>query len=153
MKIRKAESKDFEKILMLNKKLFEFEKQFSDAYNLEWTCSERGRKYFEERLKHAMAECWVAEDDNRVVGYLVSFINTYSYRSTNPICEIENMFIEQDFRRKGVGRALIEELKITLKSRGVKKIRVESVFKNEGAVYFYKAMGFEDFNLILEIGL
>lgn len=151
MKIRKARSGDLAEILRLNFKLFEFERQFGDTYNLEWTYSEKGRKYFEDRLKQKDAVCLVAEEDGQVIGYLVAFTDTFSFRSRNPICEIENMFIEESYRNKGMGRALVTELKQILKKRGVKRIRVESGSDNEGAIAFYKAMGLKDFNIIEKI--
>ena len=46
--IKKADIRDLNKILELNKKLFEFEKQFGDTFNLDWTYSLKGKNYFKK---------------------------------------------------------------------------------------------------------
>ena len=148
--IRTTTINDLESILNLNRQLFEFEQQFTNTYNPDWTYSDKGRDYFKKRLGQDNAICLVAETNQEIIGYLVSFIDTYSYRSTNPICELENMYILPQYRRQGIGTKLVDELKKIAKKKGANRLRVETITQNQVAGSFYQAMGCQDFNLILE---
>lgn len=59
--IRKATIDDLEAILKLNKALFDYETAFNKEYNLGWTYSEKGKKYFSDRIKHDLSIVLVAE--------------------------------------------------------------------------------------------
>ncbi len=151
--VRKAERKDLESILSLNKALFDYESKFDHEYNLDWTYSEKGRSYFQKRLESDSSIILVAEADSTVVGYILLFIHVFAYRLHNPIAEIENMFVREDYRNQKLGTRLITEAKKIAAKRGVKRIRVAAMAKNADARRFYKSLGFDDFESILEIPL
>ncbi len=153
MTVRLATLDDFDEILRLSQLLFEYERQYGETYNLEWTYSKRGKAYFKKRLTHKRGLALVCEVNQRVVGYLAGWIDTYSYRSINPIIEIENMFVEKKHRRKGVGSRLVHELQVQAKKKGVKRLKVEALYPNESASSFYRSLGFEGFNLVFEADL
>lgn len=148
--VRKAEIKDFDEILKLNRSLFEFEDQFDHKYNLEWPYEEAGRKYFKKRFENKNSLIFVGEDQSQVVGYILAFIDTFSYRRINPICEIENMFVMEEYREKGIGKILINLVKTEAKKRNVKLLRVGAIAQNEKAISFYCSQGFSEANLYLE---
>lgn len=148
--IRKAGGKDFELILQLNKALFTFEEQFQHEYNPHWTYSDTGRSYFKERFESDQSLIFIAEVEEKAIGYILGFIDTYPYRSKNPICEIENMYVEETFRRQGIGKRLIAMLRREAKKRKVKLLRIGTIAQNESAIYFYRSEGFHDVNLYLE---
>jgi ribosomal protein S18 acetylase RimI-like enzyme len=150
MKVRRAEAKDIQEILKLNKKLFDFEQAFGKQYNMDWTYSQVGKTYFDKRISDKNGICLVAEEEKKIIGYLMSYVGKYPYRTDIWMAEIENMFVEESYRRKGVGRALVKALLKTLKERKVRRMKVEARCPNEQALQFYKAVGFSDFNLILE---
>ena len=150
MIIRKARLDDLDDILSLNKNLFKFERRFGKTYNLKWTYSKTGRKYFIHRLKSKKAVVVVAEDYEEIVGYILIYIDTYSFRSINPIAEIENMYVKKDFRNKGIGTKLAKMAIQEAKKKGTKRFKVEALVQNENAIRFYRSVGFKDFNLILE---
>lgn len=153
MEIRKVAQADIDAIQKLNKELFNFEEQFGHEYNLNWTYGEAGKKYFEDRLHNENSIIFVAEEGKRVVGYIIAFVNNYTYRRVNPICEIENMLVEEEFRGHGVGKALIEAVKHEVKKKSVKRLRVGAIAQNEKAINFYRAQGFKDTNIYLEENL
>ncbi len=148
IKISRAKIEDLEKILELNKKLFEFERQFGQTYNLDWTHSPGGRSYFINRIKDGVV--LVAEINQEMIGYLCAFINTFSFRSVNPIAELENMYIEDKYQNVGVSTELIQKLIAKLRENGVKRIKVGALVKNNKAINFYKKLGFEDHEIFLE---
>lgn len=151
--IRKARPGDLTAISALNKMLFEYETIFNDEYNLQWTYSDSGQKYFKKRLESNSSIIFVAEVKATIVGYILAYINSYPFRSVNPIAEIENMFISEDYRKHGIGRKLMQEVKKVAKEKGVKRIKVVAVTQNTHAINFYKMCGFEEFDVVLEANL
>ncbi len=55
---------------------------------------------------------------------------------------IEELFVEEEFRSKGIGKAFFEFLKNDLKGK-IKRIRLEVGDDNDGAKRLYKNIGFE----------
>jgi ribosomal protein S18 acetylase RimI-like enzyme len=113
--VRKAKLADFDDILKLNQALFDYEEQFNHEYNLNWPYEKAGRSYFKKRFKNKKSLIFVAEDKSKVIGYILAFIDIYSYRRINPICEIENMFIEKEYRRKKLVKNSWKRLGVLLK--------------------------------------
>lgn len=122
IKIRQATRNDFASILTLNKRLFEYERQWGDTYNIDWTYSPKGRAYFAGRIENGIVL----------------------------VAEIENMYIESKYRQTGVGSKLITKLKEELRKLKVKRIKVDIIFKNISATEFFKKNGFIEHELILE---
>ncbi len=55
---------------------------------------------------------------------------------------IEELFVEEEFRSKGIGKKFFEYLSDELKGK-IKRIRLEVGNENEGAKKLYKNIGFE----------
>jgi ribosomal-protein-alanine N-acetyltransferase len=56
--------------------------------------------------------------------------------------EITNVAVAQDFRRKGIGKALVSELIVRTAGRGVSRIILEVRASNHPAISLYEQMGF-----------
>jgi ribosomal-protein-alanine N-acetyltransferase len=56
--------------------------------------------------------------------------------------EITNVAVAADFRRRGIGRALISELVARAGKRGVSRIVLEVRVSNHPAIALYEQMGF-----------
>lgn len=151
MNVRQASIHDLERIQHLNKSLFEYETRFNTEYNLKWAHSEEGEQYFRKMIETGIT--LVAEVNSSVVGYIVVAVFHQSFRRENPIAELENMFIDTEYRRKGIGKKLVEEARKIAMERGAKRLKVEASMKNEQAINFYKECGFEDFDIILQMKL
>jgi ribosomal protein S18 acetylase RimI-like enzyme len=95
----------------------------------------------------------VTELEDKIVGYLVVSIYHHSFRKENPIAELDNMYIEEKFRGKGIGTQLVAEAKRKAKEKGARTLKVEAAAQNEKALSFYRACGFEDFDIILQMSL
>ena len=156
--IRHAKIEDLPEIQKLNQELFDFEAQYISSYNREWSYSKQGEKYFKQRLgietpvnSKLLPFFFVATIDNQIIGYLIGSMGFYPFRTINPIAEVENMYVKQDQRRKGVGSALVEAFKKATKTRGVKLFRVESLENNAVAMDFYRKMGFIERSIFLEV--
>jgi ribosomal protein S18 acetylase RimI-like enzyme len=60
------------------------------------------------------------------------------------IAFVDDLFIQKAFRRAGLGRAALEEVRGFCASRGVRAIQVETGHDNSPALALYRRVGFVD---------
>ena len=82
----------------------------------------------------------VAEVDGRVRGYAL-FLYTYSTFRARPSLYLEDVFVEDDVRGRGIGTALMHELARLAVARGCARFEWSVLDWNERAQRFYRAMG------------
>lgn len=78
----------------------------------------------------------VAKDENTVVGYVGS-------QSVLGEADMMNLAVHPNYRRMGVGRALVEHIIEQLRNREVHSLTLEVRASNEAAQNLYKSMGFQ----------
>lgn len=59
----------------------------------------------------------------------------------------------EEYRRQGIGKRLVQELKNYCMSKGIEEIKVTASAKNVNAREFYKSNGFEDFEVTYKMKL
>ncbi|HMD67887.1 MAG TPA: GNAT family N-acetyltransferase [Chitinivibrionales bacterium] len=84
-------------------------------------------------LRIALAETAVKR---QCVGYCVAVVNNRGH------AEIESMYIEEAYRRRGVGSALVKRMLIWFGRKKVKSASVNVAVGNESAFKFYEQWGF-----------
>lgn len=75
-------------------------------------------------------------DNGRVVGYCISSVKR------DGLGEIDSIFVESDYRRNGIGDALINSVLNWLTGQKVKKVIVQVLVGNEEVYPFYNRHGF-----------
>jgi ribosomal protein S18 acetylase RimI-like enzyme len=152
IKIKTATLKDLSKVQELNLKLFEKERKDHDhSLKLNWTFGKLGTKYFTNRISKYDGCVLIAIVDSQVVGYLCGGIaKAHAYREVPTYAEMENTFVLEKYRSRGIGKRLADEFFKWCKNKGVGKVRVEAYAKNERAVGFYRKNQFKEFTLSLE---
>jgi GNAT superfamily N-acetyltransferase len=151
--VRIGTLKDLEKVQQLNQQLFSYETEnkLHDAYNPDWPFSKDGEIYFKKRLAVENGGIvFIAEDEGEIVGYLAAKYADYSFRSENPIAEIENIFVEDAYRRKNVGTLLFEQFKNWCVENSIKRAKVTAAYPNRSAREFYESLGFSSSAVTLE---
>ena len=112
---------------------------FATLYKLDQACFPPGISYSKTTLRYfltlASADCVVAEEARRIVGFIVSEENP-------PLAHIISLDVDAKHRRLGVGTMLLEKLESNLAARGVRSILLETAIDNEAAVAFWKAHGY-----------
>jgi GNAT superfamily N-acetyltransferase len=88
------------------------------------------------------AEALLAERDGRAIGYAL-FFTTYSTFLTRPGLYLEDLFVLESERKRGVGRALLTEVKRIAEARGAGRLEWSVLDWNAGAIAFYRAFGAE----------
>ncbi len=81
--------------------------------------------------------CLIAELDGAPVGTLML------KPVAEDICEMNRMFVQEDARGFGIGRALVLELMTVARRLGYTRMRLSSLTTNREALPLYAAMGFE----------
>jgi len=150
MKIRKAELTDLSRIQFLSDELFKYEKNLTSNFNQAWSYSQFGEEFFHKSLTDQNYISLVLEERRKVAGYMITQIYENQARDPIKMALICNLFILNEFRKKGNGEELVNETLKILKLRNINRIRVETVINNVNAINFYKKMGLQEFEMILE---
>ncbi len=151
--IRKATLEDLGEIQNLNHELcIKENKEFDPTINTEYSLSESGKKYFKWRIEGQDSITLIAEDSvGNKIGYLVgAIIETYDYSTVKIMSEVENMYIKDTSRDKGIGSELIKYFEDWCQKRGVQRIRYVASIENIDAIRFYKKHGAFEVSVTLE---
>lgn len=105
--------------------------------NLEKECfsSPWSRNALKEELQNELARFFVAEKDGVAVGYV----------GMNLVCGegyINNIAVDQKFRRNGIGKKLMQTLIKTAENENAEFVSLEVRQSNEPAIFLYKSLGF-----------
>lgn len=147
--IRKAGLEDLTSIQKLNDNLFDLEfNNFDDTLKREWALEKEGQEYFEDMIKNEIV--FVAQIEDKIVGYLAGSICEQISYITETFAELDNMCIDDEYRRFGIGTLLMDEFKKYCKEKNMQNIKVTASAKNSRAIQFYMKNGFEDYNVTLK---
>jgi diamine N-acetyltransferase len=94
----------------------------------------------------------VAEVDHGVVGFVAVFARVAPEEpdeDQTPYAYISDLVVLPRYRRRGIGRALLEQAEALVGSSGARILRVGVLAKNEPAAKLYRAAGFSDYQLQL----
>ena len=93
---------------------------------------------FHALLEPPGAELWVLDDgDGEVIGYFVLWCILDQG-------ELANIAVDRDYRGRGYGRLLLEQVLDVARSRKVEDLYLEVRISNEQAADLYRRFGFED---------
>ncbi len=159
--IRKPELEELEQVLNLNYKLFMYESQFVEDYFVKWPFSPFGRNYFRKRMMQSEGimlgafECGADDEGGEVeagkmLGYITGVIFKNTSRKKPLSAEIENMFVLEEWRGKGVGRRLVSRFEDETRARGVARLKVSALIMNSEGCDFYEDNGFREREIIFE---
>jgi GNAT superfamily N-acetyltransferase len=87
-------------------------------------------------------DCFVAVSDDKAVGW-IGVAQTILIESL-PYCEINGLVIDESYRGKGIGKALIEKAKQWAKEKDNSKIKLRCNIIRTETHLFYQHLGFKD---------
>jgi GNAT superfamily N-acetyltransferase len=82
----------------------------------------------------------VAEDDGRIVGFALWFLNFSTWLCTHGIY-LEDLYVTPEMRGRGIGTALLAELARLCVQRGFGRLEWWVLDWNEPAIGFYRSLG------------
>lgn len=124
---------------MINLTITQMEREHLEAVaELEKTCFSTPWTYenLAESLENDTAYFFVALDDEKVIGYIG--VNVIS-----DSCFVDNIAVYPEYRRQGVGTALLKIAALTADVMGTDFISLEVRESNYAAIELYRSMGFE----------
>lgn len=105
-----------------------------------WRSVADERRYLKAVQHHADAGVYVVEDDGRIVGRLS--LSRDPHPSSQHVADL-GLMVAADYRRRGIGRALLDEAVRWAQSSGVRKLELHVFPWNEPALRLYESFGFE----------
>jgi GNAT superfamily N-acetyltransferase len=94
---------------------------------------------------------WLVSEYKAVVFEIQSEPVAYAlYRETGSEVYLRQLFVRRDRRRAGIGRQAVDILRQQLWPRR-KRLTVEVLAANHPGVAFWRAVGYQDYSLLLEI--
>jgi GNAT superfamily N-acetyltransferase len=134
LKIRPAQEQDVDAIFDLIRGLAAYEK-LSDRVTGN---SELLRSHLFGTRPYA--EAIIAELDNHPIGFALFFHN-YSTFLTQPGLYLEDVFVRPEYRRQGVGKALLTAVAKIAVDRGCGRLEWSVLEWNQNAIEFYQSLG------------
>lgn len=135
MNIRKIEENDIEYVsLLILRNLNEIMKKHHSDEVIEKFKSHNTIENLRQQM--SWKDILVVEEDNEIVatGAIANFGSKQNTRYS-----ISNFFVKPELHRKGIGKALFNELKKIVIEKGVKILHVPS---SRNAIEFYSCIGF-----------
>jgi GNAT superfamily N-acetyltransferase len=132
--IRKATIEDLKLIVELFDKYRVFYEKESDK--------EKAEEFLSDRLKHNESEIFVAEiDNNDLVGF-VQLYPLFSSTRMKRLWLLNDLFLDQDHRGKGISKQLIEAAKNLCKQTNACGLMLETAKSNIVGNELYPKVGF-----------
>ena len=63
---------------------------------------------------------------------------------TRPVGYIEGLYVQDDYRHRGIGRRLVTAAEAWAKARGCQEMGSDAFIDDEGSLAFHKAVGYRE---------
>jgi ribosomal protein S18 acetylase RimI-like enzyme len=109
-----------------------------------------GEKAWETFMRENMAKdkacVFVAERENRLVGYCLALVSNYPPVLSAPTYgELMDLMVHEEYRRRGVGERLFHAAMAWYSQQGIHRIEVRVAVTNEISTGFWRKMGFKPY--------
>lgn len=138
MKYKKLDSKDLNLFRSLNEV---FAAAFDDAET--HLTKKPSDQYLLDLLAKPHFIAIAALNEGKVVGGLVAYV-LEKYEQQRSEVYIYDLAVDESFRRRGIARQLIQELKTVARSLGAWVIFVQADAEDEPAIKLYQSMGTQE---------
>lgn len=140
MQIKKTNQNDIETLMQIRLEMLRVVNKLNEEDNFDRTLIECSREYF---LKGDQTTVFAMDGDKITGCASLSYINvmpTFDH-PTGKRAHLMNVYTRAEFRRRGVGKMMVEFLIEEAKSRGVTEISLDAT---EMGHPLYKSLGFND---------
>jgi len=131
--IRPATVDDVPLVMGFSRELAEYEREPNAVLVTEETLAKDGFG------AHPKFRALIAEWDAQPIGYALFYDFYSSWRGSGIF--LEDLFVQESFRGRGIGRALLSEVAHIARQEGCHAIRWEVLDWNKSAIEFYKSLG------------
>lgn len=131
MNIRKLEKSDLSQLAGLYQ---QFWSDISDVTEME-----KSFDMIEAENSHIILVC---EIDGKITGSVMGIVCRELYGDCRPFLVVENMIVDKNYRRKGIGHQLLSELEKSAKERNCTQMILVTEKDRSDACGFYEKYGF-----------
>lgn len=148
MNYREANIRDLEDLVELGYLLAQYEKNLDPLLKVNVVTKAASKKHYEKELTNPSAKFFVAEQDEKIVGYQYGYIApTPDYLTDHKqIGHLEACYVEEKHRGEGVGKKLTEMLIEWFKESGIKLLEL-NVYADNSSKEVWEKLGFKAHNI------
>ena len=149
--IRKVEKKDYEELVKLVYQVHEL--HYERRPDIYVDCNPLPKEYFENMLNDENALNFVFEEEGIIMGLLMAtkkHNNAITIARERVTYFIDDIVVDSNYRRKGIGKSLYEYLLNIAKINKVDSIELNVWAFNKSALKFYESLGMTVKNMKLE---
>lgn len=109
------------------------------------TSPEEATPWFASHAEGSVSRAWIAEDEGGPVGYVLVFFHERAIRPFTHArrwCEIDQVAVAPEGRRRGTARALIDAALAEARRRGIHEIELSTWAFNAEAQAAFRRLGF-----------
>lgn len=101
-------------------------------------------KYVRGEIKEGRGFLLSALSENQLVGFVAaSYARRFPMKVSETMGTINDLYVLPHYRRRGIGRKLVNECLEKMKSGDVDSVRINLVSGNDSALLLYQKLGFE----------
>lgn len=147
VQIRKAEKRDLDAIGALATKQVNYHVKIDGYYKKSSVArSKRIKKHLSKTMKKKTTLFLVAEDNGKIIGYFIGFIVKSSpYLIPTRIGKISEAYLDNKYRRRGIGSKMVKEYIKWFKKNRIKYIELYVDSRNLIGVSAWKKFGFKEY--------
>lgn len=134
MQIRSAQESDYKELMNLYGLFLDNHNRFANLDN----------DSFIRALNNPNNAVFVAEDNGKLIGFATLSIRDV-IRYPNPVGELDELFVLEEYRRQGVAKQLMEEIESAAKKHNCCRMFINSRFESEASHHFYVKIGYTKF--------
>ncbi|KRG67370.1 GNAT family N-acetyltransferase [Pseudoxanthomonas dokdonensis] len=119
--------------------LFDAYRQFyGQATDIDRAC-----QFLRERQQRHQSVLIVAEVGGEIIGF-TQLYPMYSSVQTAPLFILNDLYVQQNFRRQGIGRLLLDAAAVASSAAGATRLMLETGSDNLAAQSLYRAAGWRE---------
>jgi len=144
MNIRLCEQKDEDNWIAMNREFMSFIIQDGSTWGgTEKTPDSVFKNTFRTAMQSpSLITLFIIEEDGVPIGF-VNLMTTFSIWSHGKMLVLDDIYLKEEFRRKGYGKTIMQFVENYAKENDFKRLQFQSTPTNPEAKSFYNALGFD----------
>lgn len=118
-------------------KLIQDERQYNDTIDDNYIVTNHFNKMLEDENIIILAYYI----NNIIVGYILI------RRTSNNTCLLDGLYVEKEYRNKGIGKSLLTEAISRIKNMNVRYVDINVMYNNKIAKHIYEKLGFVGYEI------